>query len=217
MKRIIASVALAASLMTSAPLMAQYGSNRGWSSNDFWRGAPRGVWERIQYLQDRINRGVQDGSLTRREANRAQYQLRNIRRDAAAMRRNGFSPSESTNIQARLDNLSRNLRWMRNNDRVAGDYDRYRTDYDASRYYREGSYRERYLTSNDEVYRGSDGRYYCKRSDGTTGLIVGAGGGALLGNVIDGGHNRLGGTLIGGALGALLGREIDRSTDVRCR
>jgi hypothetical protein len=95
----------------------------------------------------------------------------------------------------------------------------FRTDYDATRYYRDGpQYRERVLTSQDEVYRGSDGRYYCKRSDGTTGLIVGGAGGAVLGNVIDGGGNRVAGTLIGGALGALLGREIERNNqEYRCR
>jgi hypothetical protein len=98
-------------------------------------------------------------------------------------------------------------------------YDQYRTDYDAARYYRDDPrYQERRLGPNDQVYRGSDGRYYCKRNDGTTGLIVGGATGALLGNVIDGGHNRAAGTLIGGALGAILGKSIDQnSTDVRCR
>ena len=97
--------------------------------------------------------------------------------------------------------------------------DRWETDYDATRYYRDGpQYRERVLTAEDEVYRGSDGRYYCKRSDGTTGLIVGGAGGALLGNVIDGGRHRTAGTLIGGALGAILGRSIEQqNAEVRCR
>ena len=98
------------------------------------------------------------------------------------------------------------------------DWGEFETDYDASRYYREGpQYRERRLTAQDEVYRGSDGRYYCRRSDGTTGLIVGGAGGAILGNVIDGGRHRTAGTLIGGALGALLGRSIDQNSDIRCR
>ncbi|WP_243406022.1 glycine zipper 2TM domain-containing protein [Sphingosinicella sp. YJ22] len=99
-----------------------------------------------------------------------------------------------------------------------GDYDdRYATDYDAARYYRDDPrYRERVLGANDQVYRGSDGRYYCRRSDGTTGLIIGGAAGGLLGNVIDGGRNRTAGTLIGGALGALLGREVERQ-EVRCR
>ena len=48
--------------------------------------------------------------------------------------------------------------------------------------------------------------------------MIGGVGGAALGNVIDGGGNRLAGTLIGGALGALLGQSVDRnSSDLRCR
>ena len=96
---------------------------------------------------------------------------------------------------------------------------RYATDYDASRYYRDGpQYQERVLTSNDQVYRGSDGRYYCKRSDGTTGLLIGGAAGGIVGNVIDGGRNRVAGTLIGGALGAILGKKVEQSNDqYRCR
>ncbi|WP_338420408.1 hypothetical protein [Sphingomonas profundi] len=59
------------------------------------------------------------------------------------------------------------------------DDDRFATDYDAARDYRDDPrYRERVLSSNDQVYRGSDGRYYCQRTDGTTGLIIGAAGAA---------------------------------------
>lgn len=97
--------------------------------------------------------------------------------------------------------------------------DRYDPNYDASRFYRDGpGYQERVLAYDDRVYRGSDGRYYCRRSDGTTGLIVGAVGGGVLGNVIDGGHSRAAGTLIGAAVGALAGRAVDRdSSEIRCR
>lgn len=97
--------------------------------------------------------------------------------------------------------------------------DRYEGGYDPARYYREApTYRERTLSSDDRVYRGNDGRYYCKRSDGTTGLILGAAGGGILGNVIDGGHSRTAGTLIGGALGALAGKSIEQNNDqLRCR
>jgi hypothetical protein len=226
MKRVFACAAIAASFALAAPAAAQ--SYNGWNSNEFWRGAPSDPWQRIDYLQQRIDRGRQDGSLNQREAYRAQMQLRRIRQDFWRMRRNGvLDPREQANLQARLDDLSRNLRWMRHNGTGYSsrggygtfDSSRYRTNYDARRYYREGpQYTERRLGADDYVYRGSDGRYYCKRSDGTTGLIVGGAGGALLGNVIDGGHNRLGGTLIGGALGAIVGQAIDRNnSDVRCR
>ena len=91
-------------------------------------------------------------------------------------------------------------------------------DWEPSRFYRDDpSYQERQLSAQDEVYRGEDGRYYCRRSDGTTGLVIGAGVGALTGRAIDGGRNRAGGTIVGGVLGALIGREVERSQDLRCR
>lgn len=97
--------------------------------------------------------------------------------------------------------------------------ERIETGYEPSRYYRDDPrYQERTLASDDRVYRGNDGRYYCKRSDGTTGLIIGAAGGGILGNVIDGGRSRTVGTLIGAALGGLAGRAVDRNqAEVRCR
>ncbi len=97
--------------------------------------------------------------------------------------------------------------------------ERVETGYEPSRYYRDDQrYQERVLASDERVYRGGDGRYYCKRSDGTTGLIIGAAGGGILGNVIDGGRSRTVGTLIGAALGGLAGRAVDRNqAEVRCR
>jgi hypothetical protein len=89
--------------------------------------------------------------------------------------------------------------------------------YYADDYYRDGRYyRVRALSRNDRIYRGRDGRYYCRRSDGTTGLIIGAGIGALIGNSIDDGRSSLLGTLIGAGAGAAIGREIARG-NVRCR
>ena len=68
------------------------------------------------------------------------------------------------------------------------------------------------------VWRGEDGRYYCKRSNGTVGLVVGGGAGALVGRAIDTRGSRATGTIIGAAAGALIGREIQRSRSVRrCR
>jgi uncharacterized protein YcfJ len=88
---------------------------------------------------------------------------------------------------------------------------------DAQMYDRYGRYAEpRRLSRNDSVWRGQDGRYYCRRDNGTTGLVIGAAGGALLGRHIDGGRERTTGTVLGAAAGALLGREIDRG-GARCR
>ena len=207
-----------------------YGQQGGYAQpgrGDFWSNAPQSARERIDWLQQRIQRGVADGSLDRREARSSQAELNDIRRMAMNFsRRDGrnLSPSHADQIQGRLDSLSQRIRWQRNGGYGAagvgrpGERDRYSTDYDAARDYRDGpNYQERRLAENDQVYRGSDGRYYCKRNDGTTGLVVGAVGGGVIGNVIDGGHNRVAGTLIGGALGALAGKAIDQSSNVSCR
>lgn len=89
--------------------------------------------------------------------------------------------------------------------------------YYADRYYREDRRRgERRLTERDRVYRGQDGRYYCRRSDGTTGLVVGAIAGGVLGNIIAPGGSETLGTILGAGAGAFAGQAIDRK-DVRCR
>jgi len=69
---------------------------------------------------------------------------------------------------------------------------------------------------NGKVWRDSQGRLRCKRPDGTTGLIIGAAGGALIGRAIDTRGERATGTILGAAAGALVGREIERSR-YRCR
>jgi Glycine zipper 2TM domain len=88
---------------------------------------------------------------------------------------------------------------------------------DAQRYDRYGHYYEpRRLSYNDRIWRGDDNRYYCRRDNGTTGLIIGGAVGALLGRELDRGRDRTVGTIVGAAGGALLGREIDRG-GLRCR
>jgi hypothetical protein len=89
--------------------------------------------------------------------------------------------------------------------------------YDAGRYYRDDPrYREHNLGNRDRVYRGNDGRYYCRRNNGTTGLIVGAIAGGVLGNIIAPGDSKTLGTILGASGGALAGRAVGRH-DTRCR
>lgn len=92
--------------------------------------------------------------------------------------------------------------------------DREDSNYDPVRDYRSGSqYRERVLASNERIYRGSDGRNYCRRSDGSTGLIVGASTNSMLGSVLSG----VGSGTVGTLLGAILNRSASASAQVRCR
>ena len=87
-----------------------------------------------------------------------------------------------------------------------------RHDWDPADHYDGHRHQERRMTREDQVYRGHDGRYYCRRNDGTTGLVVGALGGGALGAAIGG--NTLG-TLLGAGAGAAVGRAIDRG-QVHC-
>ncbi len=106
-----------------------------------------------------------------------------------------------------------------------GNYDYNRPDprhggYYADQYYRaDRRYKERRLSNNDRVYRGRDNRYYCRRNDGSTGLIVGGVVGGIAGNAIAPGGSETLGTILGAVGGAVAGRAIERggNNDVRCR
>jgi hypothetical protein len=84
------------------------------------------------------------------------------------------------------------------------------------RRYSEGDRRyESRRVSQRDMWRGEDGRYYCRRSNGTVGLVVGGAAGALAGRAIDTRGDRATGTVLGAAAGALLGREVQKSLSCR--
>ena len=153
----------------------------------------------------------------------ADAQGRNERREARECREELRNADTRREYRRERRECARELRQARNRD--WRQYNRYDWDrlpagysaYYADDFYRDGRYYpERRLSRRDRIYRGRDGRYYCRRGDGTTGLIIGAGIGALIGNSIDDGRSSLLGTLIGAGAGAAIGREIDRGS-VRCR
>ena len=84
--------------------------------------------------------------------------------------------------------------------------------YDANGYY----ISPRRISRDPRIWRGRDGKYYCKRDNGTTGLVIGAGVGALAGHELAGDGDKTLGVLLGAALGGVLGRAIDRG-DLQCR
>ncbi len=116
----------------------------------------------------------------------------------------GYYDQESSRRYGRYD-------WNRPDPQAGGYY--------ADNYYRKDTrYRERRLSRNDRLYGGRDGRVYCRRSDGTTGLIVGGIAGGVLGNVIAPGGSKTLGTVLGAIGGAAIGTAVDRnSDDVRCQ
>jgi hypothetical protein len=93
-----------------------------YDSAGFWRQAPQGIRQRIDWMQARIDRSRDRGSLDPRQANYAQRELGDIRRmnDDLRSRDGGhLSEPDRSYIQGRLDNLGQNLRWMRS-DSSAG-------------------------------------------------------------------------------------------------
>ena len=62
-------------------------------------------------------------------------------------------------------------------------------------------------------WRDNRGRLRCRKPDGTTGAVVGAVGGALLGRTIDSRGDRTLGTILGGGAGALAGHAIEKSNN----
>lgn len=89
---------------------------------------------------------------------------------------------------------------------------RHKDRYDSRGYYSEPVRLDR----GDRIWRDGDGRYRCKRDNGTTGLVIGAAVGGLAGHEIAGRGDKTLGAIIGAVGGGLLGRAIDRG-EVRCR
>lgn len=109
MKKII--IAAAAALLAAGTASAQ------WDAGAFWRGAPESPRERIQFLQDRVDRGVADGSLDRREAHRVDRELNGVRRWVHEMHmdQGRLTPGQRDRVQTRLDRISRQIHWLRHN------------------------------------------------------------------------------------------------------
>ena len=85
---------------------------------------------------------------------------------------------------------------------------------DAERAYRDDGRRHerRVVRYEERVWRGDDGRVYCRRSDGTTGLIIGAVAGGVIGNRLARGESALLGTLLGASAGAVIGQAVDKNS-----
>ncbi len=100
-------------------------------------------------------------------------------------------------------------------------HERYKRGRGHERGYYDNGYRQQRAYYGEPVNRNTrvwrdrrDGQYYCRKQDGTTGLLIGGAAGALIGREVA--RDRTLGAILGAAGGALLGREIDRGGS-RCR
>ena len=117
MKRTACCVAAVSALMMigSMPASAQRSWDQPrWNHDEIWRGAPDDPYQRIAFLQQRLDRAVQDGALDPDEAHRVAYRLDELRRTADNQRRrhHGYlSHGMVDYINQRLDRVSRELHW----------------------------------------------------------------------------------------------------------
>ena len=123
MKLVNLAILAAAVIGAAAPTMAQPYDHHDRGGDHADRGRDEGAsgWgldRRIEWMQRRIEHGRDDGSLDRREARRAQQTLNNIRYDMSRWqrRRGELGGWQRDQLQARLDRLNDQLRWLRHND-----------------------------------------------------------------------------------------------------
>ena len=105
--------------VATAPSAGGYGQNASYQQGSGWAGAPMDIRGRQAWLQQRIQRGLNDGTLSRAEADDAMRQLNMISRQERSMRhyRNGqLGRRDSMTIQARLDHVAADIRSDRRDD-----------------------------------------------------------------------------------------------------
>lgn len=92
-------------------------NNGGYANNGQGNGGQRDVRDRFDRIGNRIARGVNEGNLTRADAQRAEAELEAIRRyDQSLRQRNGrLTPRNENLVRVRLDRLNQQLRSVRDN------------------------------------------------------------------------------------------------------
>lgn len=99
--------------ISTAPAASNYGAYVAYQHRPDWAGAPTNFRARTNWLEQRIKRGIREGTLVRSEGQNALVSLRSIRDQERGMRhyRGRLSPDGAAMIQARLDTLNADLRW----------------------------------------------------------------------------------------------------------
>ena len=157
MNKLLAMAALSA-LAAAAPAAAQ--SNQA----NLNAGAGAGISNRIAQLDTRFQAGIQQGTISRQEAQSLRPQLRELTRLERRYSRDGLSRQERQDLQQRIRSVRQQIRLADN-----GGYDRY------ERYgYNDVDYDDRY--GYNDGYYGQGGPYeevseVCATRSGIGGLL----------------------------------------------
>lgn len=131
MKKILVATLAIATLAGAGAAAAQpYGGPRGGYEVGYSAGGydrydrrtdSRDINVRQQALRQRLDRGLDSGRLTRREAESLRYELRDINRMERQFRAShGLNPREVAILDARLDRLERRMRAEMRDDQRYG-------------------------------------------------------------------------------------------------
>lgn len=127
-KALIPALALVAASVALPAAAQSYGHDRGGRDHDRYEQRDERGWQSInqrQYQLDRrIDQGVRNGSLTRREAGRLRAEFGQLVRLEAQYRRGGLNRWERNDLDQRFDRLSARIRYeRRDDDRRGRDHD----------------------------------------------------------------------------------------------
>jgi len=127
-KVLIPALALVAASVALPAAAQSYGPGRDYRDHDRYERSDYG-WQSINQrqaqLDRRIDRGVRNGQLTRREAGRLRSEFASLVRLEAQYRRGGLNRWERADLDDRFDRLEARIRYeRRDDDRRGRDYDR---------------------------------------------------------------------------------------------
>lgn len=128
-KALIPALVLVAASVAVPAAAQSYGYDRGGRGNDRYEQRGDYGWQSINQRQNqldrRIDQGVRNGALTRREAGRLRAEFGQLVRLEGQYRRGGLNRWERNDLDQRFDRLSARIRYERR------DYDRRGRDYDG--------------------------------------------------------------------------------------
>ena len=131
MKKIITALAALSAIGLAAPAVAQdrYGNQNGYGYNNGYGGG--GIDARMDHLRQRLQFGIQRGTISRQEAVYLRDGFRQLNRLERQYGRDGLSRNERRDLQTRIQRLqqqiqmaerSRNNRYGRDDDRDGRDW-----------------------------------------------------------------------------------------------
>lgn len=115
MRKMLISAAMLSALALAAPASAQYhrAPGHGYGYDQGYQRGGQSIQRELGQIVERIRRAESRRHISRSEARRLYRKADKIDARYDRYRRNGISPSEYRDLQHRINDLRRDLRWER--------------------------------------------------------------------------------------------------------